>query len=84
MRIVMGTEGPCIPAGAIGDRPLGGAETAFALLAEAFERRGHAVEAPPAAQISTACPRRSNASASSAKAVSAPPSGRSPIASAAA
>lgn len=44
MRIVMGTEGPYIPAGAIGDRPLGGAETAFALLAEAFERRGHAVE----------------------------------------
>ena len=44
MRIVMGTEGPYVAAEAIGDRPLGGAETAFALLAEAFERRGHAVE----------------------------------------
>ena len=44
MRIVMGTEDPFIAAGAIADRPLGGAETAFALLAEAFERRGHAVE----------------------------------------
>ncbi len=44
MRIVMGTEDPFVAAPAIGGRPLGGAETAFALLAEAFERRGHAVE----------------------------------------
>jgi Glycosyl transferases group 1 len=44
MRIVMGTEDPYIAAEAIGSRPLGGAETAFALLAEAFERRGHVVE----------------------------------------
>ncbi len=44
MRIVMGTEDPYVAAEAIGSRPLGGAETAFALLAEAFARRGHAVE----------------------------------------
>lgn len=44
MLIVMGTEDAYAPAEAIGSRPLGGAETAFALLAQAFERRGHAVE----------------------------------------
>lgn len=54
MRIVMGTEDPFIPASAIGDRPLGGAETAFALLAEAFARRGHAVEVCAGAEVSTA------------------------------
>lgn len=44
MRIVMGTEDAFVAADAVGNRPLGGAETAFALLAQAFERRGHAVE----------------------------------------
>jgi glycosyltransferase involved in cell wall biosynthesis len=44
MRIVLGTEGPRLGAGVLGDRPLGGVETAFALLAAAFARRGHAVE----------------------------------------
>jgi hypothetical protein len=44
MRIVMATEGPRIAAEAIGNQPLGGAETAFALLAQALARRGHAVE----------------------------------------
>ena len=44
MRIVMATEGPRIATEAIGGQPLGGAETAFALLARAFARRGHAVE----------------------------------------
>ena len=43
MRIVMGTEDLYTAPEAIESRPLGGAETAFALLAEAFERRGHAV-----------------------------------------
>lgn len=51
MRICMATEGPWTTAGAIGLQPLGGAETAFALLAQAFARHGHAVEvraeAPP-------------------------------------
>lgn len=41
MRIALANEGPRITAGAIGTRPLGGVETAFALLAEAFGRRGH-------------------------------------------
>nr|WP_302474160.1 glycosyltransferase [Roseococcus sp. MDT2-1-1] len=41
MRIVLANEGPRITADAITERPLGGVETAFALLAEAFERRGH-------------------------------------------
>jgi glycosyltransferase involved in cell wall biosynthesis len=54
MRIVMGTEDPYAAAEAIGSRPLGGAETAFALLAEAFERRGHAVEMCAAGHSSTA------------------------------
>ncbi len=40
----MAAEGPWIAAEAIGRQPLGGAETAFALLAQAFARRGHAVE----------------------------------------
>ncbi|MCB4821901.1 glycosyltransferase [Roseicella aerolata] len=40
----MATEGPRLGAGVLGDRPLGGVETAFALLAAAFARRGHAVE----------------------------------------
>ncbi|MFZ4410639.1 MAG: glycosyltransferase [Paracraurococcus sp.] len=44
MRIVLGTEGPRLGAGVLGDRPLGGVETAFALLAAAFVRRGHDVE----------------------------------------
>jgi len=44
MRIVLATEGPRLGAGVLGDRPLGGVETAFALLAAAFARRGHAVE----------------------------------------
>ncbi|MDN3565912.1 glycosyltransferase [Paeniroseomonas aquatica] len=44
MRIVMATEGPRIGAAALATRPLGGAETAFALLAQAFARRGHALE----------------------------------------
>jgi hypothetical protein len=54
MRIVMGTEDSFIAAGAIEDRPLGGAETAFALLAEAFERRGHAVEVCAGGETSAA------------------------------
>ncbi len=40
----MATEGPRIPAEALGNQPLGGAETAFALLAQAFHKAGHAVE----------------------------------------
>ncbi|MFC7475448.1 glycosyltransferase [Dankookia sp. GCM10030260] len=44
MRVVLATEGPRLGAGVLGDRPLGGVETAFALLAAAFVRRGHAVE----------------------------------------
>ena len=56
MRIVMGTEDAYVPAVAIGSRPLGGAETAFALLAEAFERRGHAVEVCAAAGGASATP----------------------------
>ena len=41
MRVVLANEGPRITAAAIGTRPLGGVETAFALLAQAMERRGH-------------------------------------------
>lgn len=41
MRIVLANEGPRIEASAIGQRPLGGVETAVALLAQAFQRRGH-------------------------------------------
>jgi hypothetical protein len=41
MRIVLANEGPRIEAAAIGLRPLGGVETAVALLAQAFARRGH-------------------------------------------
>lgn len=44
MRIILATEGPRLGAGVLGDRPLGGVETAFALLAAAFARRGHEVE----------------------------------------
>jgi glycosyltransferase involved in cell wall biosynthesis len=44
MRIVMATEGPRIGAAGLAGRPLGGVETAFALLASAFARRGHALE----------------------------------------
>lgn len=44
MRIVLATETPRLGAGVLGERPLGGVETAFALLAAAFARRGHAVE----------------------------------------
>ena len=43
MRIVLANEGPRIEAGVIGQRPLGGVETAVALLAQAFQRRGHEV-----------------------------------------
>lgn len=56
MRIVMGTEDAYIPAAMIGGRPLGGAETAFALLAEAFERRGHAVEVCAGGDAASAAP----------------------------
>ena len=41
MRIVLANEGPRIEAEAIGSRPLGGVETAVALLAQAFSARGH-------------------------------------------
>ena len=41
MRIVLANEGPRIEAEAIGQRPLGGVETAVALLARSFARRGH-------------------------------------------
>lgn len=41
MRIVLANEGPRIEASAIGQRPLGGTETAVALLAQSFQRRGH-------------------------------------------
>ncbi len=44
MRITMAMEGPRITAAMVGTRPLGGTETAFALLAQAFARRGHRVE----------------------------------------
>ncbi|MDB5413680.1 MAG: hypothetical protein JWR10_2015 [Rubritepida sp.] len=40
MRIVLANEGPRIEADAVGTRPLGGAETAVALLAQEFTRRG--------------------------------------------
>lgn len=43
MRIILANEGPRIEASAIGQRPLGGVETAVALLAQAFQQRGHAV-----------------------------------------
>ncbi|UPY37854.1 glycosyltransferase [Sediminicoccus sp. KRV36] len=43
MRIVLANEGPRIEASAIGLRPLGGVETAVALLAQSFQRRGHEV-----------------------------------------
>lgn len=43
MRIVLANEGPRIEASAIGQRPLGGVETAVALLAQSFRRRGHEV-----------------------------------------
>ena len=41
MRIILANEGPRIEASAIGTRPLGGVETAVALLAQAFAARGH-------------------------------------------
>ncbi|MBX9748101.1 MAG: glycosyltransferase [Roseococcus sp.] len=41
MRILLANEGPRIEASAIGQRPLGGVETAVALLAQSFQRRGH-------------------------------------------
>ncbi|MDO9708203.1 glycosyltransferase family 4 protein [Paracraurococcus lichenis] len=44
MRIVMATDGPRLGPESVGERPMGGVETAFALLAEAFLRRGHEVE----------------------------------------
>ncbi len=53
MRIVLANTGPRIEAEQVGRRPLGGVETAVALLARAFARRGHDLvlhfdgEAPP-------------------------------------
>ncbi|TCZ53152.1 glycosyltransferase [Roseicella aquatilis] len=44
MRIVLATETPRLGAGVLGERPLGGVETALALLAAALARRGHDVE----------------------------------------
>lgn len=41
MKIVLANEGPRIEAEAIGTRPLGGVETAVALLAREFAARGH-------------------------------------------
>ena len=41
MRIVLANEGPRIEAEAVATRPLGGVETAVALLAQEFLRRGH-------------------------------------------
>ena len=43
MKIVLANEGPRIEASAIGMRPLGGVETAVALLAREFTARGHAL-----------------------------------------
>ena len=43
MKIILANEGPRIEASAIGARPLGGVETAVALLADAFARRSHDV-----------------------------------------
>lgn len=40
----MATEGPRLGPGDLAARPLGGVETAFALLAQAFVRRGHDLE----------------------------------------
>jgi glycosyltransferase involved in cell wall biosynthesis len=45
MRIAMALEGPRITSVALQNRPVGGTEAAFAVLAEAFARRGHEVEA---------------------------------------
>ncbi|RAI60986.1 glycosyltransferase family 1 protein [Roseicella frigidaeris] len=44
MHIVMATDGPRLGPLDLRERPVGGVETAFALLAEAFRRRGHALE----------------------------------------
>jgi glycosyltransferase involved in cell wall biosynthesis len=41
LKIVLANEGPRIEASAIGQRPLGGVETAVSLLAQSFQRRGH-------------------------------------------
>lgn len=43
MRVLLATEGRAVPASALGAQPLGGVETAFALLWDAFLRRGHEV-----------------------------------------
>ncbi|TCZ66012.1 glycosyltransferase family 4 protein [Roseicella aquatilis] len=45
MRIAMAIEGPRITTATLRARPVGGTEAAFAVLAAAFARRGHAVEA---------------------------------------
>jgi hypothetical protein len=45
MRIAMALEGPRITVATLRTRPVGGTEAAFAVLAEAFARRGHEVEA---------------------------------------
>lgn len=44
MRITMAMEGPRLTAEAVRTRPLGGTEAAFAMLVQAFVRRGHRVE----------------------------------------
>ncbi|WP_236033481.1 glycosyltransferase [Belnapia mucosa] len=44
MRIVMATAGPRIGPAGLAGQPLGGSETAFALLAGALSARGHALE----------------------------------------
>ncbi|MBL6078213.1 glycosyltransferase [Belnapia sp. T18] len=44
MRIALATEGPRFGPAALAGRPLGGAETAFALLAAAFLARGHSLD----------------------------------------
>jgi glycosyltransferase involved in cell wall biosynthesis len=44
MRIALATEGPRLGPAALAERPLGGVETAFALLAAAFLARGHTLD----------------------------------------
>ncbi len=44
MRIALATEGPRLGPAALAERPLGGVETAFALLAAAFLARGHSLD----------------------------------------
>ena len=44
MRIALATEGPRLGPAALAERPIGGVETAFALLAAAFLARGHTLD----------------------------------------